>query len=108
MADKNQKIIYRAVSFAEWIDIQKLNSRFRGIENTYEGKLFIENKEDALFFQEKFMMWDNISYLVIEIIINLDIYNLFSIEEADERIVLAVDRDNLAQFNQSVISIKQI
>lgn len=54
------------------------------------------------------MIWDNISYLVIEIIINLDIYNLFSAEEADERIVLAVDRDSLTQFNQSVISIKQI
>lgn len=107
MAAKRQKIIYRAVSIAEWNDIQTLN-RFRGIENTYEGKLFVENKEDALFFQEKFMRWDNITYIVVEITIDLDIYNLFAIEDADARVVLAVDRDSLTQFNQSVISIKQI
>lgn len=98
------KKLYRAVSGAEWQDIQQ-NDTFRTHERGLEAKQFVLSHEDALAFQRIFMELEGLPYLIICVELSspyceqLDSFTL----EIDKSLVVTIQEEDLDVFNQHII-----
>jgi hypothetical protein len=104
--DRERAVLYRAVSRAEWEDIQTTR-RFRAAPFRYEGKLFASSPEDALFWVHALYVQHPEDAYVIQITIPQSaIQNLYhGAMDPGGRVAIYVGADELQEFNDALIEV---